>query len=105
MQAMQNKTHATVESLIVQISELVALISRDPKPANEAESHTLTTTSNNKRNSTDSPPSSPSGKNRTSKRFDDSDSPMKRLFQAGLSRFGASASTIEDASNSHHNPD
>jgi hypothetical protein len=39
MQAMHNKTQATVELILIdQISELVALISRDPKPANEADS-------------------------------------------------------------------
>jgi hypothetical protein len=58
MQAIKSKTQATVELLIVQIFALVAIISRETKPANEEESHTLTTTSNNKRNSVDSPPSS-----------------------------------------------
>ena len=104
MQAIHKQTQATVESLIAQISALVALISRDHKPANEDKSHTLTITSNNKRNSTDSPQSSPSEKNRTSKRFDDSDSPYKRLFQ-GFSRISASTSTVEDASNHQSNPD
>jgi hypothetical protein len=109
MQAIHNKTQATVDRLIAQISALVALSSRDPKPANEAESHTLTISFNkNKRNPTDSPPASPSGNNQTRKRINDSTTPMKRLFQ-GAFGYGASTSimdtALDDASNSQNNPD
>jgi hypothetical protein len=108
MQTIHNKTQATVDRLIVQISALVALSSRDPKPANEAESHTLTISSNkNKRNPTDSPPSSPSENNQTRKRINDSTTPIKRLFQ-GVLGYGASTSmdtVLDDASNSQNNPD
>jgi hypothetical protein len=104
MQAMHNKTQATVDSLIDQISKLVALISSDPKPASEAENHALATISNNKRNSTGSPMSSPSETNRTSKRVDVTTSPMiKRLF-GGFS-YSASMSTDDIASNSQQYPD
>jgi hypothetical protein len=100
---MHKQTQAIVDVLILQISALVALISRDPKPTNEDESHTLTISSKNKRNSTDSPPPSSSGNDQTRKRINDSSTPVKRLF-AGYFGNGASTSAGDNASNSQiHN--
>jgi uncharacterized coiled-coil protein SlyX len=103
MQALHNKTQTTVDQLIVQISGLVALISRERKSANEEVSHILTNPSTNKRSSTDSPPASPSStNNRPSKRINDSITPIKRLFQNpirdALQRYSAGTSAIVDAS-------
>jgi uncharacterized coiled-coil protein SlyX len=98
MHALHNKTQATVDQLTVQISELVALISRDGKPANEEVSHILTTTSTNKRSSTDSPPASPSStNNRPSKKLNDSLTPIKRILQDAFG-YSDGTSAIVDAS-------
>jgi hypothetical protein len=109
MQTMHKQTQETVDILILQISALVALISRDRNAMNEDESHTLTISSKNKRTSTDSPTSSPSGNNQTRKKINDSTTPVKRLsfegYSEGYSDNGTIISAEDDAGNSRHKPD
>jgi hypothetical protein len=100
---MHKQTQEKVDQLILQISALVALSSRDTRSTNEDESHILTISSKNKRSFTDSPPSSPSKNNQTRKKINDSLTPMKRLFPAYFGT-GASTSAGDDAS-SQNNPD
>jgi hypothetical protein len=101
---MHNQTQETVNQLVLQVSTLVALMSRDTRSTSEDESQILTISSKNKRNSTDSPSSSPSRNDQTRKKINDSITPIKRLFP-GYFGNGASTSAGDDASNSQDKPD